>query len=89
MSARTPIDVAEITSSTTYQGPHRLYWINIHATANSTVTISNTASTELMSIYAAANTSKFIEFRPSLVCSTHLVIALTGTAKITTARAPG
>jgi len=87
IQSRVPIDIAEVTGTTTYAGHFRLYWINIHATVNSTVTISD-ASKELMSIYVPADTSEFIKFRPTINCSTSIVLTKSaGTCKITSARA--
>jgi hypothetical protein len=87
MVDRTPNQVSEITGTTTYTGAYRLFWILIHAMAESVVTISDD-TTELLSIGVAAKATEFICFVPSVTVKTSLVITLSsGTAKITTSRA--
>lgn len=75
--------VVEVTTTTTYTGNGDLFWISIHATANTTVTISDN-TTEKMSLYQAANTSgPMYNFTPTIRVATSLVIGITGTAKVT------
>jgi len=75
--------IVEITSTQTYTGNGDLFWVSIHATANTTVTISDNTS-EKMSIYQAANTSGPVyNFTPTIRVKTSLVVAVTGTAKVT------
>ena len=74
--------VYEITGTTTYKGSGSLFWIYIHATANTTVTISDD-STEKMSLYQVKDTSgPMCTFTPALRVGTSLVIAVSGTAKV-------
>ena len=87
--SRTPSQIAEVTDTTTYSGKWRLFWIQIHATVAATVTIGDD-TTELMSLYVAADTCNMWTFVPAIVCSTSLKITKSsGTCKITTCRAPG
>ena len=76
-------EVIEITSTTTYAGSGKLFWVNIHATANTTVVISDD-STEKLSLYQAQSTSSLYTFMPSIRVKTSLVLTVSGTAKITT-----
>lgn len=88
MSLKTPVQIAEITGTTTYTGSWRLFWINIHATAAAVITLSDGA-TELMSIGVPTDTSVYTRFTPSITVITSLVVTKSsGTVKITTARAP-
>ena len=88
MSLKIPVQVAEVTGTTTYSGSWRLFWINIHATVAAIVTLSD-GVTELMSIGVPADTSVYTRFTPSITVITSLVVTKSsGTVKITTARAP-
>ena len=82
MVDRTPSQVSEISTTTTYTGAYRLFWILIHATAASVVTVSDD-TTELLSIGVAENDTKFFCFVPSITVKTSLVITKSsGTCKI-------
>jgi len=75
-------EVFEITSSTTYTGDGSLFWIYIHATADTTVTISDNTD-EKISLYQAADTSGPITvFTPAIRVRTSLKITISGTAKV-------
>jgi len=75
--------VTEYTDTTTINGSGKLFWINIHATAASVVTISDD-STEKLSIGVAANTTEFQSYIPAITLKTSLVITKSsGTCKIT------
>lgn len=87
MGNRTPIEVVQVTATTTYTGAYRLYWITVSASADAVVTISDD-TTELIRIQCANKATEHLVFMPSLTVKTSLVITeVSGTAFITTAKA--
>jgi len=75
-------EVFEITSSTTYSGNGSLFWIYIHATADTTVTVADDTD-EKISLYQAADTSGPITvFTPAIRVKTSLKVTISGTAKV-------
>lgn len=89
MSHRIPIEVAQVSTTTTYTGPHRLFWMTVVATADAVVTISDD-STELVRVSCVAKATEHLIFQPTIVCGTSLVVTeVSGTAIITTARSGG
>lgn len=83
MSNRRPSEVDQVTGTSTYTGEHYLYWMTVHATAASVVTISDGA-TEKLSIGTPINTTDHLIFQPGIHCKTSIVVTLvSGTADIT------
>lgn len=84
-----PAEVIQVSGTTTHTGWHRVFWMNIAATVDATVSISDD-TTELVRFIVQKEVSRFIQFRPSIVCKTSFVITLVaGTAEITTSHRGG
>tara|TARA_Y100000310_G_scaffold264269_1_gene274881 strand:- start:56 stop:322 length:267 start_codon:yes stop_codon:yes gene_type:complete len=86
MSNRTPIEVTQITSTTTYAGGNRLYWLLIAGSTNITVTVADD-STDLLYFDCPNGETLLYTFVPSVTFKTSLKITITGTGKVSVARA--